>query len=140
MRAIRELGLLNNREVEHNGSRVIPRKFFIEQVTPFLSVDGGGDIVIARVDVTGRRNGRVRRIRYQLLDRHDPVTGITAMSRTTGYSLAITALMQARGQVRPGVGTPDEAVPHGPYIEELRKRGIHVELRLDDRSATRGTP
>ncbi len=126
MRAIRDLGLLSDRDVEHNGSLVNPRQFFIERVTPFLSVDGP-DIVVARVDVTGRRNGKVTRIRFELLDREDPVTGITAMSRTTGFSQAITALMQARGQVRPGVGTPDEVVPHGPYIKELRKRGIHVE-------------
>lgn len=143
MRAIRELGLLSDRDVEHNGSRINPRKFFIEQVTPILSADDA-DIVVARVDVTGRSNRTVTRIRYQLLDRKDPVTGITAMSRTTGFSLAITALMQARGQVRPGVGTPDEVVPHGPYIEELRKRGIRVErstrseqskARLDSRTA-----
>ncbi len=126
MRAIRDLGLLSDRDVEHNGSLVNPRQFFIERVTPLLSVNDR-DIVVARVDVTGRRNGKVTRIRFELLDREDPVTGITAMSRTTGFSQAITALMQARGQVRPGVGTPDEVVPHDPYIEQLRKRGIRVE-------------
>ena len=127
MRAIRELGLLSDREVVHNGSRVNPRKFFIQRATPLLSGDGGGDIVVARVDVAGRRNGRAQRIRYQLLDRQDPVTGITAMARTTGFSLAITALMQARGHIRPGVGTPDEVVPDDRYIGELGNRGIDIE-------------
>ena len=127
MRAIRDLGLLSDREVVHNGSRVNPRNFFIEQVKPLLSGDGDGDIVIARVDVAGRRNRKAQRIRYQLLDRHDPATGISAMARTTGFSLAITALMQARGDICPGVGTPDEVVPHGRYIDELRKRGIDIE-------------
>lgn len=127
MRAIRDLGLLSDREVVHNGSRVNPRRFFIEQVKPSLSGDGDEDIVIARVDVAGRRNAKAERIRYQLLDRHDPATGISAMARTTGFSLAITALMQARGDTRPGVGTPDEVVPHGRYIDELRKRGIDIE-------------
>ena len=127
MRAIRELGLLSDREVVHNGSRVNPRKFFIEQIKPLLSGDGGGDIVVVRVDVAGSRNGRAERIRYHLLDRHDPAIGISAMARTTGFSLAITALMQARGHIRPGVGTPDEVVPHGRYIDELRIRGIDIE-------------
>lgn len=152
MRAIRELGLLSDREVEHNGSRVNPRKLFIERVTPLLATDDDGDLVVARVDVTGRRNGAGTRVRYQLLDRQDPATGITAMSRTTGFSLAVTALMQARGEVRPGVATPDEAVPHGPYVEALRRRGIDIEEsieteqsfhaggRLDGRPATRRTP
>ena len=72
-----------------------------------LSGDGDGDIVIARVDVTGRGHGKAQLIRYQLLDRHDPASGISAMARTTGFSLASTALLQARGEMRPDVGTSD---------------------------------
>jgi lysine 6-dehydrogenase len=50
------------------------------------------------------------------------------MMRTTGYSLAITGQMQARGEVRgPGVRTPDEAVDAERYIGELAKREIHVK-------------
>jgi lysine 6-dehydrogenase len=49
------------------------------------------------------------------------------MMRTTGYSLSITGLMQARGLVKPsGVHTPDECIPAQQYIAELRKRGIDV--------------
>lgn len=127
MHAIRELGLLSDREVVHNGSRVNPRKFFIEQVKPLLSGDGGEDIVVVRVDVAGHRNGHAELIRYHLLDRHDPATGLSAMARTTGFSLAITALMQTRGHIRPGVGTADEVVPPGRYIDKLRRCGIDVE-------------
>ncbi len=130
MRAIRQLGLLADHEVTHAGHRINPRRFFIDRVTPFLSPDGEGDLVVARVEVTGRLEGGDARVRYQLLDLQDPATGISAMSRTTGFSLAITALMQARGQVQPGVGTPDEAVPHGPYIRELRKREIHIQQSI----------
>ena len=125
MRAIRELGLLSDSEVSHNGGRVNPRRLFIERATPLLSGDGL-DIVVARVDVTGERDGKATCIRYEVMDRHDPSTGITAMARTTGFSLSITALMQARGEISPGVGTPDEVVPQDRYIEELRKRGIHI--------------
>jgi lysine 6-dehydrogenase len=49
------------------------------------------------------------------------------MMRTTGYSLAITGLMQARGQIgTSGVFTPDEAIPGPRYVEELRKRGVEI--------------
>jgi len=48
--------------------------------------------------------------------------------RTTGYSLSITGLMQARGQVTPpGVHTPDECIPAATYIAELRKRGVDIK-------------
>ena len=127
MRTIRELGLLSDRDVDYNGTRVNPRKFFIQQVTPFLVNEDGGDVVVARVEVAGQKDSRPTRIRYEVIEYHDPVTGITAMARTTGFSLAITALMQARGEVaRPGVGTPDEVIPPDTYVEELGRRGIRV--------------
>ena len=128
MEAIRELGLLSDDEVVHNGARVNPRRFFIERVTPLLAGDGSGDMVVVRVDVTGRRSGRAVRLRYEVLDRQDAATGLTAMARTTGFSLSLTALLQARGEVRGGVGTPDEAVPPNRYIEELDTRGIRTSI------------
>ena len=127
MRVIRELGLLSDRDVDYNGSRVNPRKFFIQQITPLLANEHGGDMVVARVEVAGEKGGQPARIRYEIIDYHDPATGITAMARTTGFSLSITALMQARGQVTaPGVGTPDEVIRPELFVEELVRRGIRV--------------
>ena len=61
------------------------------------------------------------------MDRYDEEHGISAMMRTTGYSLAITGWMQAKGLVTgPGVRTPDEAVPAEPYLRELAARGVIV--------------
>lgn len=128
MRAIRELGLLGDEDVDYNGARVNPRRFFIERVTPLLSGDGGGDMVVVRVEVTGTRSGEDARIRYEVLDRHDPATGLTAMARTTGFTLSITALLQARDEVRAGVGTPDESIPPARYIAELARRGIRTNI------------
>lgn len=126
MRAIRELGLLSDQDVEYNGSRVNPREFFIQQVTPSLRNENGDDLVIARVEVAGEKRGEAFRVRYEVIDYHDPATGITAMARTTGFTLAIVALMQARGEIATGVGTPDETIPAQAYINELEERGIRV--------------
>lgn len=133
MRSIRDLGLLSDREVDYAGTPVNPRRFFIQQVTPLLTNDDGDDLVVARVEVAGERGGVPARIRYDVTDYHDPATGITAMARTTGFSLAIVALMQARGEVaRPGVGTPDEVIPARPFIAALRRRDIRVDLTETD--------
>jgi len=49
------------------------------------------------------------------------------MMRTTGYSLAITGLMQVDGRINAkGVRTPDEAVPFDEYVSELAKRGVEI--------------
>ncbi len=127
MRAIRDLGLLIDEDVDYDGTPVNPRRFFIERVAPQLTFPEGRDLVIGRVEAVGERDGRAERIRYDLLDRHDPETGISAMARTTGFSLATVALMQVRGQVsRAGVGTPDEAIPPDVFLSELARRGIRV--------------
>ena len=137
MRAIRDLGLLGDSDVEHQGAQVNPRRFFIERVTPLLTNEDGDDMVLARVEAAGERDGRPTRIRYDVIDYHDPVTGLTAMARTTGFSLAIVARMQVRGEVAaPGVGTPDEVIPPGSFVAELRRR----EIRVDRSETTLPTP
>lgn len=125
MRAIRELGLFDLKPIPVKGRPVVPRDAFIAAVSPRLSKPEGRDLVALRVVVTGR-NGR--RVAWQLLDYYDEARGISAMMRATGYSLAITGLMQVDGRVAArGVLTPDEAVPFGEYVAELRRRGIKIE-------------
>lgn len=127
MRSIRELGLLSLEPREVDGCEVVPRRFFIEVVKPRLVDPTGEDLVALRVEVAGRKDGREHTVRFELLDRYDVEHGITAMMRTTGYSLAVTALMQVDGRIREkGVHTPDECVPPDAYIEEMGRRGVEI--------------
>jgi len=129
MRAIRDLGLLDLEPVEVDGGcQVVPRKFFIDQVTPLLQKSGARDLVAMRVEVRGSADGLERTVRFDMLDRYDEERDITAMMRTTGYSLALTALMQVDGRIDfRGVRTPDECVPAGTYVDGLAERGVHIE-------------
>ena len=127
MEAIRELGLLELAPVEVKGQKVVPRDVFIAAAGPRLRKPEGRDLVALRVVVEGKKAGAATRFGWQLIDRYDEKTGISAMMRTTGYSLSITGQMQVRGQVRPaGVHTPDECMPPREYIEELAKRGVTI--------------
>jgi lysine 6-dehydrogenase len=128
MRAIRDLGLLDDTPVLVDGTEISPRRFFIDRVTPKLRRPGAPDLAVLRVEVRGLRQGAPAGVRFDLLDRFDPESGISAMMRVTGFSLAITGLMQVRGGVRePGVRTPDEVIDPAAYLEALAKRGIRVE-------------
>jgi lysine 6-dehydrogenase len=94
---------------------------------PRLTKPKGKDLVALRVTVKGKKDAAPKTISYELVDRYDEKNGISAMMRTTGYSLSITGQMQARGEVGPaGVHTPDECMPAARYIEELRKRGVNI--------------
>ncbi len=127
MRAIRDLGLLDVAPVQVGDSEISPRRFFIDRVTPELRKPGGKDLVALRVEVKGEKKGAPVGVRYDLLAYFDETAGITAMMQTTGYSLALTALMQIRGEIREnGVRTPDETVMPQAFIEGLAKRGIAI--------------
>ena len=127
METIRELGLLDLEPVEVKGAKVSPRDLFVAVVGPKLSKPKGKDLLALRVIVKGRKDGKPAERRFDLIDRYDEAHGISAMMRTTGYSLSITGQMQARKQVGPpGVWTPDECVPAREYIAELRARGIQL--------------
>lgn len=128
MEAIRELGLLSNEAVNFDGARMSPRDFFIKVVSPRLRDPQGHDLVALRVEVEGTRDGIPAGVRFDLIDRYDAEHDVTAMMRTTGYSLAITSLMQVDGRVtEKGVLTPDEAMPATTYINELAQRGINIQ-------------
>jgi len=128
MRPIRELGLLANEPIEVKGNKVAPRDLFIAAVHPKLHKPEGRDLVALQVQVTGQTGANPSRITFRLIDYYDALHGISAMMRTTGYSLSITGQMQADGRVKAkGVHTPDEAMPFGEYVSELARRGIRIE-------------
>ena len=128
VRPIRELGLLANEPIEVKGNKVVPRDVFIAAVSPKLSKPNGRDLVALQVQVTGKKQGKETSVTFRLLDYYDAKHGISAMMRTTGYSLAITGQMQVDGRViAKGVHTPDEAIPFRDYVAELGKRGINIE-------------
>ena len=127
MEDIRELGLLDNAPIDVKGMKVIPRDVFIAAVQPKLTKPKGRDLVALRVVVSGTKDGKPATCIFELVDRYDEKHGISAMMRTTGYSLSITGLMQVRGHVKPaGVHTPDECIPPAEYISELAKRGVEI--------------
>ena len=128
MQTIRELGLLDLEPVEVKGVMVSPRDLFVTVVGPKLTKPKGKDLLALRVIVRGSKDGRPAERRFDLVDRYDEKHGISAMMRTTGYSLSITGQMQARGEVTPpGVWTPDECMPAKEYIAALRARGIDLK-------------
>jgi lysine 6-dehydrogenase len=125
MGAIRDLGLLDNEAVDVKGQQVVPRDVFVRVAGDKLQ-KRKPDLVALRVVVTGTTDG-VRSTRaWEVVDYCDAARGITAMMRTTGYTLSITSQLQATGVIPAGVHTPDECIPPVRYFAELAKRGVMV--------------
>jgi lysine 6-dehydrogenase len=127
MAGIRELGFLESIAVDVKGQQVVPRDVAIALMKPRLTKAEGRDLVALRVVVEGTKGGKPVRHSWELVDRYDEARKISAMERTTGYSLAITGLMQAAGQIAPaGARTPDECVPGDAYVAALAERGVQI--------------
>ena len=127
MESLRDLGFFASDEVDVKGARVRPRDLVISVLRPKLDKPDGRDLVALRVVCEGKRAGKPARAGFEMVDRHDEVIGVSAMMRTTGYSLSVTAQMQVRKEIAPaGVWTPDECVPADQYLAALARRGIQV--------------
>jgi lysine 6-dehydrogenase len=128
MKPIRELGLLDLKAVMVKGHAIVPRDAFIACVSPKLTKPESRDLVALRIIVSGLKHGKAMSTTFDLIDRFDEVHHVSAMMRTTGYSLSVTGLVQARRQViRAGVTTPDEGMPFDRYVDELKRRGIVIK-------------
>ena len=132
MEAVRELGFLELDAVDVKGQRVAPRDVAVAVMGPRLRKPQRPDLVALRVVVEGERQGAageggetVTRA-WELVDRADEARGLSAMMRTTGFSLSITGQLQASGRVPSGVWTPDEAMPAEEYVAELARRGVVI--------------
>jgi lysine 6-dehydrogenase len=125
MEAVRDLGLLGKDPVDVKGQQVVPRDVFVRVAGEKLR-RGKPDLVALRVLVTGTKSG-VRGTRgWEVVDYYDAARGITAMMRTTGYTLSITGQLQATRAIAPGVHTPDECMPAAQYFALLAERGVMV--------------
>lgn len=136
MEGLREVGLFDTQPVDVRvggpGSGKVqslrPRDVAIALLFPKLNQPFSPDLVALRVEVDGTKAGKKSRVVFEVVDRMDEKNGISAMMRTTGYSLSVTAQMQVKKAIGPpGVWTPDECVPADQYLAALAQRGIVVK-------------
>ena len=121
-------GCSANTPIEVKGRRWCRATSSSPRCSPKLHKPNGRDLVALQVQVTGARRDGQPPVTFRLLDYYDAEHGISAMMRTTGYSLAITG-PDAGG--RPGhakgVHTPTRRCRSRAYVAELGRRGIRIE-------------
>lgn len=127
MRTFREAGFFSTERLECAG--VAPLEVASELLfSKWRYEEGEADLVVFRAVAEGLRQGRRRRMQWDMVDRAE--SGASAMSRTTGYPATILARAIASGRfARPGVHPP-EVLGREPglldhMLAELEARGIH---------------
>lgn len=119
------IGLLSEKPVDG----VVPRQF-TEKLLERSLTDDDTDVALVRVTIDGMKGGKAQRLVFEVIDRHDPKTGHSAMARTTSYPAAVVAYMLGAGAIQKRGVLPGElAVPLGPFVSAVRARGIEVTER-----------
>ena len=124
-----EIGLASRQPVEVGGVKVAPRDVLKTVLDKNLSYDDL-DMVLMRVTLEGAKDDRDKKVIYEIVDRQDTRTGLTAMMRTTAFPIAIIAWMAASGQITErGVKPQEVAVKPSLFISQLKKRGIKLVIK-----------
>ena len=130
VRFLEECGLLGKDPVRCGGDEVIPIEMLTEVLGPRLELGPDGDILVMRVVVEGRKEGVPQRHVFELIDYFDPVSGNTAMARTTGFPAACAARMIASGAVTErGVLFPEQLFAgdhYAGFVAELAEKGVSI--------------
>lgn len=120
-----DLGLCSSAPIDVDGAAVKPRRLLGELLVKNLPHDEP-DVVLVRVEFAG--GGKT--LRYDIIDRYDPETGLSAMMRTTAFPASIVALMMARNQTTSKGALPQErCIAPQLFMDELAKRKIVVEVK-----------
>lgn len=123
-----DLGLCSSDEIVVDFQKIKPRKVFGELLQAYLPADGP-DYVLVRLDFAGTKLGEPKRLRYDIVDKFDEATGISAMMRTTAFPASIIAQMMARGECPMRGATPQEkAIDPDKFVAELAGRQINLEV------------
>ncbi|MFQ5434960.1 MAG: saccharopine dehydrogenase family protein [Anaerolineae bacterium] len=127
------LGLLDEAPVLVDGTAVIPRHFLRELLAPRLQYAAGErDVAFIRLDARGVKDGRARRVVYDVVDVRDLDSGLLAMQRTVGFTASIGAQMLLNGDIgKRGLLSPITDVPAAQVLAELEKRGILVKKTVN---------
>jgi len=124
-----DLGLCSSDEIMVDFQKVKPRKVFGELLQKHLPADGP-DYVLVRLEFIGTPKTEDRRpktLRYDIVDKLDETTGMSAMMRTTAFPASIIAQMMASGDVISRGATPQEkAIDPTKFVAELTRRSINI--------------
>ena len=123
-----DLGLCSSEETVVDFQKVKPRMVFGDMLQKHLPADGP-DYVLVRLDFVGTKDGTVKKLRYDIVDKFDEATGLSSMMRTTAFPASIIAQMMARGDVLERGATPQEkAIDPEKFVAELTRRNINIKM------------
>lgn len=123
-----DLGLFEEKPITVDGNEIIPRNLFHTLLEPKITVNELRDLGIIKIFASGEKEGKEINTTIELIDYFDDLTGFTAMQRLTGWHASVMAILAAQDKVKKGAVSVSQAMSGKIIIEELRKRGIKINI------------
>ena len=124
MKLLRDLGLMNSSAPSSATHHVSPRQLLCELLEQRLPT-AEPDVVLIRVEVRGVKKDLHTEISWEAIDYMDEANRLSAMMRNSAFPISIIAQMLANDEIKDrGTLYQELSVPHGRFLEEIRKRGI----------------
>jgi saccharopine dehydrogenase-like NADP-dependent oxidoreductase len=132
--ALKESGFFSETPVEIAGQKIVPLQFTSRIIfNEWKLGEEEEELTIMRVTLHGRKQGEAETVVYNMLDRYDPASKTSSMSRSTGYTATATINMMADGLFsEKGVFPPELVGKHKAcfdyVIAYLKTRGVMWKL------------
>jgi saccharopine dehydrogenase-like NADP-dependent oxidoreductase len=109
MKLLRDAGFFSIEKVEVQGKKIRAIDCTTQILFPQWKLgQDEKEFTVMRVLVSGHENARPLKYRYELYDERDEKTGISSMSRTTGYTCTAAARLVLNGEyMQPGISPPE---------------------------------
>jgi lysine 6-dehydrogenase len=124
MKIFKDFGFWGEDPVDVKGVSVRPKDVFCRVFGESLARIQDADQCIIRGVAKGTREGKPAELTVDIRDQEDPMTGFTAMERTTGFSISIVAQAIAKGTVPSGAIRYENAMRGKEFASELQRRNI----------------
>ena len=139
---LKDLGLFSNEKMRVGNVEVAPRAL-MSKVFEGKFAGKGPDVCIMRIEahesikapgvrglLGGKLKGRVAT--FTMVDHYDPKSDMSAMMRTTAFPASIVLQMMCMGAVsKHGAVLQERDVPAEAFLEEIERRGIKIEYRME---------
>jgi len=106
--ALKEAGFFDDTAIRIEDADISPLEFTSRILVNQWKLDPEEEeLTVMKVIISGEKDGKKRRIEYNMLDRYDPITKTSSMARTTGYTctaaveLLIRKMFQEKGVFPP---------------------------------------
>ncbi|MCL5036210.1 MAG: saccharopine dehydrogenase NADP-binding domain-containing protein [Chloroflexi bacterium] len=114
-----------------SGFKLPGRKYSAREITESLFVSllphNAKDVVLLRVEVSGRKDGNTASVTYEMIEKYDEENDLSAMMKTTSFPASIIAQMITDGTIKEkGVLKQELYVPAELFLKKMREKGINI--------------